>query len=103
MTELLEGFEDLFAVLLYRLLLAFRLPLALAWCRNFFLYFSRCFFPQVVQYGDFHAASNLSGGRSRLASGVNELPTGEVIHRECGCVYSELQEVLGLASNVHAQ
>src|SRR6266576_3441753 len=108
MTELLQGFEDLFTVVLYRLLLAFLLPLALAWCRNFFLLFSRFFFPQVVQYGDFqlsssHAASNRSDGSCRHASGMNELPTDQIIHRECGCVHRELREVLELASNVHEQ
>ena len=85
MTELLQGFEDLFAVVLYRLLLAFLLPLALARCRNFFLHFSRFFFPQVVQHGDFqlrssHAASNRSDGSCRHASGMNELSTDQVIH-----------------------
>ena len=34
---------------------------------------------------------------------MNELPTDQVIHRECGCIHRELREVLGLASNVHAQ
>ena len=57
MAELLQGFEDLFAVVLYRLLLAFLLPLALARRGNFFLHFSRFFFPQVVQHGDFQFRS----------------------------------------------
>ena len=34
---------------------------------------------------------------------MNELPTDQVIHRECGCIHRELRKVLGLASNVHAQ
>src|SRR5882762_9353459 len=71
MTELHQGLEDLFAVVLYRLLLACLLPLALAWCRNFFFrHFSGLFFPQVVQHGDFqlrsiHATSNRSDGARR--------------------------------------
>jgi hypothetical protein len=44
MTKLPQGLEDLFAVVLYRLLLAFLLPLALARRRNLFLHFSRFFF-----------------------------------------------------------
>ena len=69
MAELLEGLEDLLAVLLLRLLLAFGLwPLTLARWRNLFLHFSRCFFPQVVQNGDLqlcccHAASSGRNGR----------------------------------------
>src|ERR1700756_918649 len=108
MTELLQGFEDLFAIVLHRLLLGLLLPLAPARCRNFLLHFSRFLFPQVVQHGDFqlrssHATSNRSDGSCRHASGMNELPTDQVIHRECGCVHSELHEVLGLALNVYAQ
>ena len=34
---------------------------------------------------------------------MNELSANEVIHCECGCVHGELGEVLGLASQVHAQ
>src|SRR5271156_3672972 len=66
MTELPQGLEDLFAVVLYRLLLACLLPLAPAWRRNlFFRHFRGFFFPQVVQHGDFqlrsiHATSNLN-------------------------------------------
>ena len=66
--ELLQGLEDLFAVVLDRLLLALRfLPLALARRGRFFRHFGRLFFPQVVQDGDFqfgsrHAASIPSDG-----------------------------------------
>ena len=70
-TELLKGFEDLFAVVLYRLLLALLLPFAFARRRNFFLHFSRFLFPQVVQHSDFqlcssHAASNRRDGTGTL-------------------------------------
>src|ERR1700677_3323045 len=108
MTELLQGFKDLFTVVLYRLLLVLLLPLVLARRRNFLLHFSRYFFPQVVQHGDFqfgssHAASNRSDGSCRHASGMDEFPIDQVIHRECGWLPRELREVLGLASNINAQ
>src|SRR6202453_326589 len=107
MTELLQGFEDLFTVVLYRLLLAFLLPRALARWRDFFLHWSRFFFPQVVQHGDFqlrstHATSNLNSNPGH-ASGISKLPTVQVIHGERGGVYRELRKIFGLVSNVHAQ
>ena len=34
---------------------------------------------------------------------MNELPTGQVIHRERGSVRRELRQLLGLASNFHPQ
>src|ERR1700678_440414 len=70
MTELLQRFKDFFTVVLYRLLLAFLLPRALARWRNLFFHCSRFFFPQVIQHRDFqlrssHATSNRSDSSCR--------------------------------------
>src|SRR5580704_9655091 len=105
MTELFQGFEDLFAIVLYRLLLAFLLTLALA-RRNFFFDFSRLFFPQIVQYGDFqfrHESSRRWAGNCRRISGMNEFSSQQKIHCECCCVDRELREVLRLAPDVDAE
>ncbi len=108
MAELLQCFEDLFTVVLDRFLLAFLLPLAPAGRRNFFLHFHRFLFPQVVKNSNFqfrssHVTSNRSGSNGCRSSRLNKLPTGQVVHRECGCVDGELREVLGLATNVDPQ
>src|ERR1017187_3185618 len=109
MTELLQSFEDLFTVVLYRLLPAFqqvRLPTRSAGTSSCTSAGSSSHKSYSTVTFNFVPVMRPPIGVTATAgtrSAMNELSTDEVIHCECGGVHRELRQVLGLAANVHAQ